>query len=52
MIIKLTIAATAILLTSSAALAAGQSREDRLVACLVGQGAVSLHQQIGTKVEP
>jgi hypothetical protein len=42
-----------ILATSSAAIARSytQSREDRLVACLIRQASISLHQQIGTKVD-
>jgi hypothetical protein len=39
--------------TSSAAIArpATLSRDDRLMVCLIGQAALSLHQQLGTKAE-
>jgi hypothetical protein len=45
--------ATVLVASSSAAIARShnQSREDRLVACLIGQASISLHQQIGTKVD-
>jgi hypothetical protein len=39
--------------TTSSALARphAQSREGRLVACLIGQASISLHRQLGTKVD-
>jgi hypothetical protein len=46
-------AALAVLTTTAPSIVAApsQQRDDALVACLIGNAAVSLHKQIGTKVD-